>query len=317
MAVVRAARWLSWALVAAAAAGGSLLDTARAADPKRVGPYHLIVADFHVHAFPGDGALPPWELAREASRRGLHAIVVSNHNQMLAPKIMPGLFSADEAGGAAHPPSREARRRTRRSLGEGGHGPRLPLLIPAQEVTTPRFHLVAVGITSTIDWRLPDVEMIDAIHAQGGVAVAAHPVGRYWRGSDAMLARLDGAEVAHPLTESLASGRDELSAFFTRVHAVNPGVAPIGSSDFHMIAPLGLCRTYVFAESVTVTGVLDAIRAGRTVAEDKQGALYGDPTLIQTLNQSGAAAMVPPNSRWVWVSAAMALIGLLALITRV
>lgn len=274
----------AWALVIAGAAGGSLLDTGRAPEPSPAGGYYVLAADFHVHAFPGDGALPSWELAREASRRGLHAIVVSNHNQTLAPKILPGVFS-----GAV-------------------------LLISAQEVTTPRFHLVAAGITRTVDWRKGELEIVRDIHAQGGVVIAAHPVGRYWRGGDAMLAAIDAAEVAHPLTGMLDTARDELTSFFTRARVVNPGIAPIGSSDFHMVAPLGVCRTYVFAESVTVKGVLDAIRAGRTVAQDQAGVLYGAPALTLLLDQTRAAAPQAPARRLPRLGAMLALLGLLALV---
>src|SRR5687768_8730838 len=84
MAVMSGARWIGAALVAAGVAAGSMLDTKPASAPVTAGGYHVVAADLHVHAFPGDGALPPWELAREAARRGLHAIVVSNHNQTFA-----------------------------------------------------------------------------------------------------------------------------------------------------------------------------------------------------------------------------------------
>lgn len=283
------ARWICCAAIAAGALVSSYVDTPRAVAPVRAGGYVVLAADFHVHAFPGDGALPRWELAREASRRGLHAIVISNHNQTLAPKIMPGIFSGD--------------------------GDALPLVIPSQEVTTPRFHLVAVGVTRTIDWQLPEMDIVRDVHAQGGLIIAAHPIGHYWKGSDALLAALDGAEVAHPLTTELETGRDELTAFFTRARALNPTLAPIGSSDFHNVAPLASNRTYVFAESVTVESVLDAIRAGRTVAEDQEGVRYGDPALTHLLDGVAIPAP-PPVRRLATLSALLVLIGLAAFIVR-
>ena len=289
MAVVSGARWAGAGLVALGLAAGSALDTLPPLPaPAVAGGYHVIAADFHVHAFPGDGALPPWELAREAARRGLHAIVVSNHNQTFAAQL----------GGEA-----------RRSPGEGG-----PILIPAQEITTPRFHLIAAGISRTVDWRLPELDIVRDVHAQGGVVIAAHPVGRYWKGSDALLAAIDGAEVAHPLTGMLDTGREELTAFFTRARAVNADVAPIGSSDFHMVAPLGVCRTYVFAAEPTRDGILDAIRAGRTVAEDQDGVLYGAPALTLLLDESRAAATPPYPRRRALLAAAAVLLGLAALV---
>ena len=284
------ARWISVAGIVAGALLGSAVDTWRVPPPVQAGGYFVIAADFHVHAFPGDGALPRWELAREASRRGLHAIVISNHNQTLAPKILPGLFS-----------------------GEGREGPRLPVVIPSQEVTTPGFHLVAAGVTRTIDWRLAELHIVRDIHAQGGVVIAAHPVARFWKGSDALSAVLDGAEVAHPLTTMVASGREELTAFFTRARAVNPTIAPIGSSDFHMVAPLASNRTYVFAESVSVEGVLDAVRRGRTVAEDQDGARYGDPAFTRLLDRVQPPAP-PPARRLASLSALFVLLGLVGMV---
>jgi hypothetical protein len=274
-------------LVAVGAAAGSWLDDRRAPEPARAGDYVVLAADFHVHAFPGDGALPPNELSREATRRGLHAIVVSNHNQTLAARMMSRPF-ADA----------------------------LPVIIPSQEVTTPRFHLIAAGISQTVDWRKPELEIVSDVHAQGGVVIAAHPVRRYWRADENMLAAIDGAEIAHPIAGDGmgANARVELHAFFDRAQAVNPTLAPIGSSDFHMISPIGICRTHVFADSVTVQGVLDAVRAGRTVAEDQYGALYGDEQLKSALQQSGAVTPRPGPAGTATFSALMVLLGLLGMI---
>ncbi len=283
------ARIAALALVLGGALAGSAADTWHVSEPARAGGYYVIAADFHVHAFPGDGALPRWELAREASRRGLHAIVVSNHNQTLASRIHPGwLFPVGT----------------------------LPLVIPSQEVTTPGFHLVAAGVRETIDWRKSELEIVRDIHAQGGVVIAGHPAGPLWQGSDALIAALDGAEVAHPLTESRDGARQALTAFFTRARAVNPGIAPIGSSDFHMVAPLGVCRTYVFAESVSVESVLDAIRAGRTVAQDPDGVLYGNPELTALLDQAGRTALTAPVRGLSLFSVGLVFLGLIIAVVR-
>ncbi|MDQ3069175.1 MAG: CehA/McbA family metallohydrolase [Acidobacteriota bacterium] len=280
-------RLLAAGLVAAGAALGSLVDTGGPTEPRRAGAYFVVAADFHVHAFPGDGSLPPWEIAREAGRRGLHAVVVSNHNQTRAPRF--GAWLRREG---------------------------LPLLIPAQEITTPAFHIVGVGVTSTIDWRLPGADIIRAVQAQGGVAIAAHPVRASWKGSDEMLALLDGAEVAHPLTALRVTGRSDLTAFFMRARTINPDIAPIGSSDFHMIHPLAACRTYVFAESVTVAGVLDAVRAGRTVAQDQDGVLYGAPALTLLLDPLDLSHGAQGRRSLRLLSIGLAFAGMLMLLVR-
>lgn len=279
-------RLISAALVVAGVTLGSWADAGDLAPPPRAGGYYVLAGDFHVHAFPGDGALLPSQLAREASRRGLHVIVVSNHNQTLATRFIDVV----------------------RSGGEDGE----PIVIPAQEITSPLFHLVAAGIRRTVDWRLSEEEMARAVRAQGGVIIGAHPVEKSWRGSDAMLAALDGIEVAHPMTDARDATRAELDARYARARAVNPGVAPIGSSDFHMVAPLGARRTFVFAESVSVDGVLDAIRAGRTLAENGDGTLYGRDDLKALLvNARPSRGETPsPFARFAVV---MSLVGLLGL----
>jgi len=78
---------------------------------------------------------------------------------------------------------------------------------------------------------------------------------------------------------------------------VNPDVAPIGSTDFHMTAPLGLCRTYLLVEERSATGALDAIRRGRSVARDVDGRLLGAAEHVATVERhlaaSAAAEPVP------------------------
>ena len=280
-------RALVLAVIVLGAAAGSFFDTHRAPAPPRAGAYYVLAADFHAHAFPGDGALPSWELAREASRRGLHAIVVSNHNQTLAAQILQILPGRDST-----------------------------FVIPSQEITTPRFHLIAAGITRTIDWRQSEADLLRDVHDQGGVVILAHPAAaRGWSYSDALLGGIDGIEVAHPITSMMKRARETMTQTFTRARALNPTIAPIGSSDFHMVAPLGTCRTYVFAESVTVQGVLDAIRAGRTVAQDQDGVLYGAPELTHLMDNTRAAFPQQPQGRRVQLAGLIVLLGFLGIVT--
>ena len=46
--------------------------------------------------------------------------------------------------------------------------------IPSMEVTG-KVHLLAIGIQSAIDKRLPVKNQVEEIHRQGGIAIAAHP----------------------------------------------------------------------------------------------------------------------------------------------
>jgi PHP-associated len=79
-----------------------------------------------------------------------------------------------------------------------------------------------------------------------------------------------------------------------QVRLVNPGVASIGSSDFHVLPDMAVCRTYLVVDERSKRGVLEAIRNGRTVASDSRGALIGDPALVNTVE--GHLATMPAGS---------------------
>jgi hypothetical protein len=253
--VIRPAKILAAAGFALSVVAGTVLDS-----PSVTGPSSdtILAADFHVHPYPGDGSLPLWELRHEARRRGLDVIAITGHNNR---------FGLDV--GRLMPPDIDA-----------------PIVIAGQEVTTEVFHLIALGTDTLVDWRLSAREAIDAIHAQGGAAIAAHPVPGSWRDRDAAaLHALDGAEVAHQSITRFSRSRDLFEQFFAWAQSVNPGIAPIGSSDFHMTAPLGLCRTYVFAGERSAKAVIEAVRGGRTVARDARGQLYGRPEDVARVRQ--------------------------------
>lgn len=278
------AKAVAGVLFVASVLTGTILDVR--ARTRRVEPGSILAADLHVHPFPGDGGLTTWELQREAARRGLDVIAVTGHNNRFAVAL-----------GRAFP-----------------HDPNGPILLAGQELTTPSFHIIAIGIERLVDWRLPAHEAIADIHAQGGVAIAAHPGRASWRVDDEEALRaLDGAEVAHPSAASFSRARREFEAFFRHVQSLNPAVAPIGSSDFHMTAPLGLCRTYLLVNERSATGALDAIRQGRTVARDSRGLLYGSAPDVARVESWLLTSDVPAPETPEAVAAVGALAGLAVL----
>lgn len=246
----------SVALLLAGLALGGLADWQPSPPPAARGGYQVLAADFHVHSFPGDGALSPFDLIGEARRRGLQAIAITNHNRVGAARL--GRWLSRRLGG--------------------------PLVLVGQEITNPAYHLVAVGIHQAVDARQGAADAIDAVHAQGGVAIAAHPTARFWKGFDEVaLGRLDAAERVHPLVYAHPRRARELAEFFARAEARGRGLASVGSSDFHVLAMLGLCRTYVFTREASEPGVLEALRAGRTVVYDPSGTAYGPPELVRLM----------------------------------
>jgi PHP domain-containing protein len=252
--VVSGWRAVSCILLLVGLADGTRRDRREPTDATWRGGYLVLAADFHVHAFLGDGVLWPWDVVREARRRGLGAIAVTNHNQVFAAKI--------------------ARWFSRRFDG--------PVVLVGEEITAPRFHVIAVGIETTVD----------DVHRQGGLAIAAHPTRGYWPGfDDEALRALDGTEVMHTGAFASRQRGDQLRAFYARARALNPRLAAIGSSDHHAFGALGVSRTYVFVRERSREGVLEALRAGRTVVLDAEGTAHGDESLARVL------ASDPPKAR--------------------
>jgi hypothetical protein len=255
----RLVRLLGALVCASGLAIGTLADERPAAMPVRSGEFWILSGDFHVHAFPGDGSLTPLALREEAMRAGLDVIAITNHNQTVTGQVAQRL--ADVTDG--------------------------PIMIGGEEITNPHYHMIAVGITHTVDADQTAINAIAAIHAQNGVAIAAHPGTAFTGYDDAALGMVDGTEVAHP--EDNARWRQEYVETFDRARRINPHVAPVGSSDIHVKPALGACRTYLFVRERSIMGILEAIRAGRTVAANESGTLYGSPDLVGRVRDAALA----------------------------
>ena len=276
-------------LILVGAVIGTATDRVSRHPAVRAGEYWVLSGDFHVHASPGDGALSPWMLRDEAARAGLDVIAVTNHNQSFTGQLAS-------------------------RVGEAGDG---PLMLPGEEITNPQYHMIAVGIERTVNGaQLSAVDAIAEVHAQGGVAIAAHPSPRFHAYDDAAtVALLDGAEAMHSDVHRDQTFRADLEAFFARARRVNPDIAAIGSSDFHAMPPvIGRCRTYLFVRERTKAGVLDAIRSGRTLALDGDGRLQGDPSLIRLLGGARPAGRADAHRTWRRLSVALSWLGALGLV---
>ena len=242
---------------------GSMTAGPLVAAPPAVPGYVVMSADLHVHSFPGDGALTPWSIAREASRRGLDVIALTNHNAMWSWRL-------------AH------------ALGWTGGG---ALLLPGVEVTAPHFHVATVAMRAPVDWRGTVADVVARVHAQGGLAIGAHPTVPRASAYDAAAFRaLDGIESVSPEGEDLSPRRDPMPEMYRLAVEQHPGIAPIGSSDFHFFAPIGVSRTYVFARERTADSFEEALRAGRTVACDPDGLMKGQAALVAIVRGACAAA---------------------------
>src|SRR6185295_4267019 len=92
----------------------------------------------------------------------------------------------------------------------------------------------------------------------------------------------------------------------------------IGSSDFHGQGRMGMCRTYVFVREASAAGVIEAIRAHRTVVYGFDGQAYGDPALVAlaaTRDELRERATTDPRAEWPdWINRVAGLAGLLGLV---
>ena len=276
------ARATAATLLAIAVAAGTAADRAPTETLPRIAGYRVIAADFHVHPV----LTAAWDLVLEAQRRHLDAIAITPHNQIASARI--GRWFSQLVGG--------------------------PIVLVGEEIRQPRYHLIAFGIDEPISWNQPAALAIDAVHRQNGIAIAAHPEHNFWDAYDAAAMKaLDGSEVMHP--EGLVNGRArrDFERFFERARRT-----AIGSSDYHGLAPMGTCRTYVFATDATEPAILDAIRAGRTVVYGDGNRVYGDPDLIRAASgqlPGTDAVNAPRNQPLVWISRLAGVVGLLLLIT--
>ena len=283
MTMVRAA---SVALLLLGLVMGTLAAVPAARIPPTAGGYTILTADFHVHASPGDGALTPARLRDQAARYGIDVIAITNHNQLHAGRLMRWSNLRDTD----------------------------PIVILGAEVTNPSYHLIAVGISRPVNWDQPAARAVDDVHAQGGVAIAAHPMHDYARGwDDEAVSRLDGVEAAHPALEEGADIERQFAEFVERARALKPGIASIGSSDFHAHDRIGRCRTYVFVRERSATGVLEAIRAGRTVAETAEARLLGNPDLVKMVDATRSASQLEQVSVFPSLFAWLGVAGLMLL----
>lgn len=196
----------------------------------------LSKADLHLHTTYSDGTATVPEVMERAALLGLRVIAVTDHDQ---------IAGAREAASLS------------RDFGVD--------VVMGEEVSTADGHLLALFIEDWLPPGRPAAETIAAIHAQGGLAIAAHPYD--WAiqslGAAGLAERvgsdwpLDAIEV---FNASLSGLRNRCNRVAQSV-ADELGVAAIAGSDSHSLSTLGRGVTG-FAGS-SVDDLYRAIRAGR------------------------------------------------------
>ena len=136
------------------------------------------------------------------------------------------------------------------------------VIVPGLEVSARGAHILCFQPNAIIKPGLSISETVDAIHAQGGTAVLAHPYSllKSWVNMNEVLsANLDAVEVANAAQWPFdyIMGRNEKLAS-------KLSLPTTGGSDSHIPETIGRSYTVVDTDSRNIDDILKAIKAGRT-----------------------------------------------------
>jgi predicted metal-dependent phosphoesterase TrpH len=188
-------------------------------------PPGFVAIDTHVHTcFSPDSVADPALVLRTAARRGLAGIAITDHD------TIDGARRAQAV--AQH-------------LKAQGKLPASFVVIEGEEVGSREGHIIALFLHTTIPADMSAAATVDAIHAQGGLAIAAHPELPSGVGRLSATLPFDAVEtinMAEELHFSLESGQGnrKRSAFYDGL-----GGAHLGVSDAHDPSAVGLGYTLI------------------------------------------------------------------------
>lgn len=174
-----------------------------------------------------DGVSSPEEMVKQASKIGLNAIAITDHNSMV---------------GAMKASKFEEKYNI--------------MVIPGEEVSTLQGHVLAIGIEEFIRPELDILETLDKIHEQGGIAIAPHPFDIKRAGIKELAKECDAVEVFNSMNIERI-GNNKCKSW------VEKNSLPIvAGSDAHMLEMIGYGLIKVKANSLDE--ILKAIKKGKT-----------------------------------------------------
>jgi len=231
-------------------------------------------ADLHVHTAVGDGMASPREILDYVeAKTDLDVIAITDH---------------DDLRGAVQ---------TREAWAQGNYRFQV---VPGMEVTAIEGHIIALFVEEPLPSLRPVEEVLEAVHRQGGLAIAAHPLSWLTRslgekaleriaGSSQEDVYLDGLETANQSPGARVRLKRVVTLNRERYH-----VAEVGGSDAHFLKVIGSAYTEFPGRSA------DDLR--RSIVERTSGGVNGrPPTLLeigpwQVLRQSWRGLMVTPRT---------------------
>lgn len=214
-----------------------------------------VTLDLHIHSSAShDGRMTLSEIARQAKDAGLSGVAVCDHDVVLT-----------EA-----PTDAEV------------------LIIPGAEFSTEYGHLLGLFLTAPIP-KLPFAETVEAIHAQGGIAVLAHP---FARSCDAerlqpITALLDGVEVWNGRAERKIRDANARALAFAQAHRLRQ----FAGSDAHLPQEIGNGTVALETASLRLADVKTALLTQPVTVQGRRGkSLAVARSQYAKLKKTGAGA---------------------------
>ena len=184
--------------------------------------------DLHIHsAASPDGILKPDEIVAACRARGLNGCAICDHDVLYQGRTEYDGF----------------------------------LLIPGEEFSTEYGHLLGLFLQQEIQWNSFE-ELVSAIHAQGGLAVLAHPFEHRMDATvlEPILHLLDGVESWNSRADRKNRCANAMAQQFAQQH----GLAETAGSDAHRLQEIGNAALILETEPVAET-VRQAILCGNGI----------------------------------------------------
>ncbi len=214
--------------------------------------------DLHIHTsrYSGCSVIDPSRLIARAREVGLDGIALTEHGIRWPDNEIERLKSDSGAGDF--------------------------LVIPGQEVACYSFYgrfqgeFLVFGFPKSLGSNKSVQTVIEMVHENGGILVAAHPFKRQkngdgYYGSGDTTAELDieGLEIEHPSYDDESRGK-------ARAVMEERRIAGIGCSDAHELKHVGVCRTRFERDIADVEDLCREVRSRRLKAVNLQFSKPGD-----------------------------------------
>ena len=192
--------------------------------------------DTHIHSkYSKDSITPLENIIKYSKKIGLNAIAITDHDEIKGTWAIRELEHDDL------------------------------LLIPGEEVSTSKGHIVALGITDYIKPLQSPEETIDEIHDNAGIAIAAHPYCYYRSGLGNITQSLD-VDAMETKNSSYILG---ISNYLSKKVSNKNNIPEIGASDAHFVEGIGCCYTEIPVTD-SVDTLLKYIKKGKSTAHGKR-----------------------------------------------